>query len=440
MPDVPSQPPDKPSGSLNLPWLVFTAVAVSVVLSCFIYPNLWDLFIAPLHFSEPDSPLYPFLDMNGRLSAVEAHHLGLDIRSHPNYLDPQLRYNTKPTWFFFVGHFGVDKDWLVPAGLVLVILFLLCNCMLIRPTTFTHAGIGCLVLLSPGVMLGIERANDDLIFFLFLSTIPLLLSRAPPWLGQWLSWLLIFMTAPAKFYPGAAFLVLLREKMSSARLLLMLIAGGLFLAAVLITRWEEYSFVLQYSAEPTGVFAHGGELLLPASIPAWIPQILTAVIFGGTFAAGLRKPGAAPAIPDGLPRHFLLLGTAVLVFCFTLNTNYDYRYIYTLMTLPALFALHRYFTARNRPRILGLVFLILIGMLWIDWLMMRIDTNSFQKPLSRDSIPLHVATTLKNWLTMAYIGFCCYWAGVLLAAVDAPFSKWLIRRNLIPHSTVDSRV
>ncbi|MGB0259703.1 MAG: hypothetical protein ACPGES_13720, partial [Coraliomargarita sp.] len=207
--------------------LLFGALFFAGICLLFLHKELFVYFIGPAHMA--DAPFYPFLDMHGRLAAFEAHRQGIDVLHYPNPLDPMHRASVKPTWPLALSFLGLGPQHLVVAGASAVVAFICVTLTYLKPVNLKQVALYCILCFSPPVILGVERANDDLVYFCLLALVPLCLKRSSL-LGYWLAWLVIFLLAPAKYYPGAVFLVLLAEVKDWRQLGLLLGAGACFVA------------------------------------------------------------------------------------------------------------------------------------------------------------------------------------------------------------------
>ncbi|MGJ3243114.1 MAG: hypothetical protein ACFE0O_09195 [Opitutales bacterium] len=364
---------DTPAGrsgaSLNLCRLVFIVAGIAWYLGLFLWPAGWQALLGPLHNGQ--WPEYPFLDMHGRLAAFEAHAQGFPVLYESNPLDPKERTSLKPSWALWPAHLGIDRTWLVPLSLTTLVLWFALVFRLVRPRVWHETVLACLLLISPAVMLGVERANDDLVYFLLIALAVLILGRQanPPAWRTALSAGLLFLLAPAKYYPGAAFSVFLLNQPAWKRLLVIYGPVAVGLGLVVWFNWEEIAYLRQYAPAPFVGMAHGSGLLWIGtplkSVGSWLSLAGLAGILAGAFVL-LRRQEAPKLATVSLRRgRFALAGISVLFFCFFLNSNYDYRFIYFLMIVPALFVQVR--TGSASPSVVAGSWVVLLGMVFILW-------------------------------------------------------------------------
>lgn len=356
---------------LSYPYVVFVTLFTSVLLLVFAYPSLWELFIGAFHMREISSLLYPFLDMQGRLAAFEGHRAGVDMLNQGNPFDPMGRPNAKPSWPLHLSFLGLGVKHLILAGTVVVVGVWALVVSLIRPRRWLEVPILLAICLSPAVMLGLERANDDLVYLLLLSCIPLVLMWKHA-ARLWVVWLIIFLLAPAKFYPGAAFAVLILEIRNWRLLLGMMALGAVFLSGYLFVYWQELQLLSEIVPRPHKYMTHG---LASIQINADLPEFLYYLFFLLLVGAGLWPLIARkwPEINASVPmQRWFILGAAAWFFCYCINTNFDYRLVFYLPMLPMLLHLSRQDASTTRWRNVATYWMILLVVAaWVEMALMH---------------------------------------------------------------------
>jgi len=379
-----------PPRRVNPYWLVFAAFSAFFVTAHFAFPELWEWTLGPLH--RDSQRYYPFLDMHGRLAAYEAWLRGFDVWSHPNPLDPLGRTNIKPSWGLAISALGMTRESLIFAGTVVVIAAVFVTITIIRPTTAREAVVAFLIACSPGVMLGFERANDDLVYFSLLALVPVALKGRPQGGRAWLAWLIVFLLAPAKYYPGAAFAVFLLRPGSRKQFWGLLGAGVAFIALYMAFFWQEVLHLRSAVPSPNLFFVNGAPIVFRFfhnSLWLVIPIFLAPVATGLFAAWNSRSSETDIAL---WKQQYFVIGIAVYLFCYFLNSNYDYRFIFLIFTTPLL---------------LEMAFHEKIGRKWA--LTSRILLTLFVVVLWSDIIAFHLLDLLDarktgmNWLVVVTV-------------------------------------
>lgn len=347
--------------------LVFITVTLAVILTHFLNPALWSWTIGPLHY---DPPLYPFLDMHGRLAQMEMHASGFDVYAAPNPIDPMGRINNKPSITLGLGHLGLGTRHLVNAAAVCLAAYLVSVFVLIRPRNWTDAALAILCVTSPPAMLLIERANDDMILFSLLTPVPFLLARKRLATGIFAAGLVALGTM-IKLFPAAVFAVFLHrpaKRLSGAAILL----GGLvFVAFYAFLNGAELSMLRGRIPSPEGMLTYGA-INLPRALgltegAAVLQRSGFALVLALALIVFLRSRGT-PQTPDRDYAEFaFLLGATLVTFSFFIGTNWDYRAAFFLFTLPGLLKLR---ASPSRPLRIGatLVATALLPALYVEYL------------------------------------------------------------------------
>lgn len=345
--------------------LLFATLLVGGVLTSFLYPHLWSLWLGPLHYSEYHGWLYPFLDMQGRIAAFEGHRAGIDMLHQANPFDPLGRLNVKPSWPLHLSFIGIEKDHLVSLSFATIALFLSFVIYLVRPKSLFELILTSAVCFSPPFLLGIERANDDLIYFCLLAAVPFLLARRSP-LCKWIAWAWILLLTPAKFYPGAAYALLVLEAKTRQQLLLMLGLAAALLTIHVGLNIEELKRISEIVPRPENYMTHG----LPSLAEALSKPALVKGLF--LLAAGIVSLGIMTQDNGGFDHYpmkeqrWFILGSSVWFFCFAANSNYDYRLIFFTFMLPLLLTLARESQPKIQNYLARLTLLLLIPAFWCD--------------------------------------------------------------------------
>lgn len=306
-----------------------------------------------------------FADLVAILAAGDAQRAGLDVYQ-PNPFDPFGRPHVYGPWWLVTGRLGLsagDAWWL---GAVLAVAFAGVALWLFAPRTPGAALLACLLLLSPPVLLGLERGNNDLVIFLLLAGAAALLARPAVWAGAGGAAVLV-VASVLKFYPLVALAALLARKERPARTIVT-VAGALVVFAVLWWLQRDGFFrALALAPRPDTFLAYGIRLfgLMWQRSGAELPWLLAGHAVGLGAACALLWRGRralARAIPDeGLLAATAVAGASCWLFCYLANNNYPYRAVLLLLLVPAWLALGR--GADPAARALGRGWLALLGLL-----------------------------------------------------------------------------
>ncbi|HLP08707.1 MAG TPA: glycosyltransferase 87 family protein [Opitutaceae bacterium] len=280
----------------------------------------------------------PFLDLQVVTAGAESRALGFDPL-HENPRDPLRRQLNYPRVWQSLAHLGVERRHTTVLGIGVVAAFL--TAVLVFPRRLERGaalGLGML-LLSPAVMLAIERGNIDLVLFV-VAALALLAARRSTVAATGL----LLVGFGLKLYPVCGAALLLREGRNR------FVAFAVGLAAVVgaYVFWQHEELRAIRAATPSDTFLSYG--LVPAA------RVLAATLAGvspglrsfGLFAAGgaglafvavLSWRGCRPAAGSDTPTAELdafRLGAGIFAGTFLLGSNFDYRLVFLLFTVPQL--------------------------------------------------------------------------------------------------------
>jgi hypothetical protein len=328
-------------------------------------------FLGPYHLQ------IPFADMHGRLSAMEAYAKGYDVIKtlKPNPLDPYHRANIKPSYYLPLGNLGIDREWLMPSGILLVIVFISICILLLKPKNISGVLISISFVLSPPVILGLERGNDDLIYFCILALVPWLLNAHGNRINIVLSAMIIILVTPAKYYPIVTSYLLVHKIKFTKFCVYTFIVTLAAITVILIPYIDEIIFLKQHAPSPKGLYSFGaGQVFeyLGMNVPNYIVisvySALVLVVTAARWSTDIKD-----CTSSSLEEKYFLLGSFVLIFCFLTRFNFDYRLVYFIFCLP-------YITRRislNSDRILPSIFLITaVAGFWVEAIVISLNFNT----------------------------------------------------------------
>jgi hypothetical protein len=304
---------------------------------------------------------FPFLDTHAVLAAIECHRLGIDIYA-ANPCDVLGRFHVYSPLWLHLGVLPVDTDWTNVLGIALDLAFFACLTMLPPPERLAGTAVMIAAVVSPAVVFGLERANNDLLIFIFatLTGCLVLQSGWPRLLG----YLCIVFAAVLKFYPVTLFVLAWREPW--LRGLLIVALALVALAACLLP--EATSLLRMLPLVPTGKI---GAMSLPIGLmerlhwPPWSRFALLGLLLLVALPRSMRWSSQIQSGLTRLPeaeRVFLTIGAALIVGCFLAGQSVGYRAMHLLFVLPALLAL----ASGPGTRLARLAITLVLGVLWAD--------------------------------------------------------------------------
>jgi len=309
---------------------LWVAGLVAVVwLACFRFPVVW----AVTGIGEADRP---FMDLYGILAASDAAQAGVDP-FRPNDFDPYHRPHVYTEWWLEIGRLGwhrADTLWL---GAILLAVVLATAVGVAGPRT-RREGLGLFFLLvSPALLMAVNRANNDLVVFVVVS-LGLLCFRTGRRAAQAAGVLLLAVATVLKYYPLAAFVVLLDLRSRRG-----LVASLGLCALVLVLAWPGLEPGLRSAAkfmpQPDWLYAFGAPVFLrDLDVNTTLGWLLPALLLGiwavaNAFRAMTGTRGEAPSGEVWAEREFMC-GAAMLTGLFFLGTSYVYKLIFAVWLLP----------------------------------------------------------------------------------------------------------
>jgi glycosyl transferase family 87 len=304
-----------------------------------------------------------FLDLRNVTTSWVCHREGIAVLPK-NPCDPLDRPANQPRIWLLPSHLGLGESATVPLGIVIGILFLVAAISLAPRDgpLWLNVAFG-LFLCTPGIMLGVERGNIDLIVFCVLVLAVRLFTRPP---GRVWAALLVLFDAILKLYPIAATPMLLRQprRQAIATATAVLVGFGVYVAAT----FGDIRAILE-AVPKSGSFSYGLDILgHPVSKVLGVGDrfVWDVLLALGAVAAAFvlvrylrRLPAPAPA-----PRFEVdafVAGASVYVFSYAFFRSFDYRLAFLLLTLPLL--LRR--AAERRPEAWAALALC-FGTLWLE--------------------------------------------------------------------------
>jgi hypothetical protein len=305
----------------------------------------------------------PFFDLRAITSGLVIASWGGDpLVSNP--FDPLHRAMNYPRiWLHLFSALGIDDRNVVVVGIVFCILYLICVSVLVVEA---KSGLEAFIVLVAGLSLSslfaIERGNTDLLVFslIFLG----LMSSS-----KHLRWGTFFLSALLKIYPAVTLMIEvirrpIREKVIPAAL-------GCLAIAIFVWQWRDLNLIRR--ATPAASLLSYGALSLRAEADYQFLRLGLAshqhlvdlgVVLGCWLAAGItagvvwfRRPSDDDVVRATARsgEMFSIFGS-IYAFSFIIGSNWDYRLIFLVPTLP--FAIE---LARNpRHRFQGAAYILLV--------------------------------------------------------------------------------
>ncbi|HEX2854939.1 MAG TPA: hypothetical protein VHO24_17020 [Opitutaceae bacterium] len=385
------------------PWrasLLVALLVAAVWAVCFRFPEVWGL----TGIGEGNRP---FLDLYGLLASGERAAAGMDA-FQPNPLDPYNRPSLYTEWWLLTGAAGLERGDTLWLGAALVGLTLFAALAGVKPRTGREAIDAALVLLSPAVLMAVQRANNDLVVFVLMSVALVCFRGSRPVVSA-LGVVLLAAGAAMKYYPLAAVVVLLH-----ARTRRELAAWFALYAFVLLLAWpaliKGLGSASRFSPTPEWLYAFGAPVLardFHATHPAfWIvPSVL--LFSWAIWKAFGDEPGARADAPARAQHREFIAGSALIAGCFFLGASYVYKLIFSVWLLPWLW---RATIAPPLDRWRRITAWLLIAVLWTEGLFAVVINGVLSRFSSEGALgALYVGLIAEQVFTWAFIACLARW-------------------------------
>jgi hypothetical protein len=391
-------------------WTVALATASLAWFAAVYYFGLWwvlGVSAMPLSFS----------DWHAVVAASDCADLGFNVyRQNPCDVSG-LIHEYGAIWLK-LGRLGLTRENYWGIGLSISTSFLVAAALVLRPKNGGQFALCLAAVCSPAVMLGVERANVDLLIFTLLLPITLLLCRSER-SARTLAMALLFLLTVLKLYPGVAAASVL---WTSARRRSIFTIIGLFVFTVatwVVLDRDNLALVLNVFERPNVLLpAFGSRLLFDAlrSLHLW-PLTFLSSIWAGTIAlilVLLVSWHCAYRTPRGQPLSIaecrtgyvkFVAGTAIFIFAFAATTNYDYRYVFVLFSIPLLlrYLEHAPQSSNWERRIAATALGVMVVALWVNGLMALIFSTARLAVPSQASVMLFAGKHLVTWVLVSLL-------------------------------------
>lgn len=288
-----------------------------------------------------------FADLHAVLSAIECHGRGLNV-FETNPCDVAGRVHVYGSLWLHLGALGLGSAHLFSKGFIVDVVFMAIAVVLIKPSSKAEFVKSCLIVLSPAVTLGVERANNDLIIFSLIAISAVLVAQRAR-VAQLSGLFIIYVSALLKFYPSVLLAAALLTAKRNAKELVLIAALAAGLAGLwLVTNFNELLLVKGLVPRPVDYFATGLRAMwvyvgrpypwvLTLSSTWLVVGFITLIAVGSVGIASRLKSIQTQTDRSLFNYVIFIFGLAILFITYTINSNYDYRWIFFIFTIPLLF-------------------------------------------------------------------------------------------------------
>lgn len=313
--------------------LIVLGVAIIIILmfAIFGYSQTWQLWNIPVM-----SP--PFADLRVITHGADSAARGLDpLVSNPG--DPWGRPLNYPRIWQSLYSVGVNKSHTIGLGVGIILLFLTGVVMILPNASNMTISLVVGALLSPAVLLGIERANIDLLIF-FLVALSVVLARKSLFLP---SVLIVFATA-LKLFP--VFVITLLLKGGKKRFLWYALVVSASSLAYFVANWSELLLISQATPRATNL-SYGMNVVwmgiassnYSLGFLARFISVALAIVAAYLIFVGCTQQSILKTSDEGNGSFSLdsfRVGSSIYIGTFLLGNNWDYRLVFLILCIPQL--------------------------------------------------------------------------------------------------------
>ena len=312
-------------------WVATLSVGIALIGLCMYfygYENTWRLWNIPVFKS-------PFLDIQLITGTAESLEKGFDPTVNNPY-DPGHRiFNYPKVWYLFL-NLGIGRRAAVPLAIASLVLFFGTLAVFPKPKDKFAILLLTAVTFSAALMLSYERANVDLVFFASTVIALLLLEVSAP-----ASFLVMILSIVFKIFPLFAIGIYLDKRKN--KLPMYAIGAIAFTALYFAVTWQNMKHIFSTTQKGNDLsyglmvaFDYMEATMGAAfSIPSIVPYVLAFVLLGLAVYFGFRQRSQLTDIDLRNLRAFWA-GAGIYVGTFLLGNSWDYRFMFTLLTVPAL--------------------------------------------------------------------------------------------------------
>jgi hypothetical protein len=325
------------------------------------------------------TPLHPyFLDMHGVTDPAACAAKGINPYL-PSQCEPGRLYNYPPVWLWlgYLGINGSDAAWLaVPMiiGAFVIVVILLKG----RPAS--DGALASLAVLSPSVLMGVERGNIDLLILTLVGGAALIFKAQNLHRIVWAG-VLISVAIVLKLYPMFCIALVARPNRRAFLLAGVLAVVGvcylvlIFPDLVFIRQNTGTSYILSYGYKVVFLgldYLRSEANLLPLRLAdTWMPftlAILTICLATAIALLNIRFGNAFCTVSDNVAGTAYLLGSGIYCGTFLLGADFAYRLMFLLLCLPQVLDWgNRRFVEREPTSTIGRGLLALVlSVLWLN--------------------------------------------------------------------------
>ena len=311
-----------------------------------------------------------FADLGAILQSSDCDLRGFDAYAINSCTSASAVHVYGRDWLL-LNRFGLMAQHQYILGAALDFLFMVTSVWVIKPASFREFALCCIIVFSPAMSLGLERANNDLVIFI-MTAISATLLTSPRTLKIGVGLALIYFSAALKVYPVILFMAVLFVLKGNSRERRVIVFSVLILTAIwFIRNLDDVWLIKSVMPTPVKYYTTGAMQLftfLGFQHSRGFSILFIAIIGSISFYLSQKIDiGELPSSEIRFNWVAFVFGLFVLFFTYVANTNYDYRWVFVLLLVPYLFDICRSAARRSMAmRLAGLGFACMIYIMWAE--------------------------------------------------------------------------
>ena len=292
------------------------------------------------------TPLHPhFFDMHVPLDYAACAAKGAD--PYIPHSCNVANFNLPPVWLW-LGWLGLDGSASDYFAVAMIACAAAITVLLFRGRSSAQGLIALIAILSPSVMMGVERANPDLFIFALVGAAALLYRERSKIRG-FTTLVLITAGFILKLFPMFAVALAARfNKRTFLFAVIIAVLGLIYLVAIF-----KYILLIRANVPTTFILSYGYKApflgwdhlrseagLEPVGLgDTWLPMLASLITLAGALGTALAMVWRGPKfsmIADSSAGTAFLFGSGIYCGTFLLGTNFIYRLMFLLLCVPQL--------------------------------------------------------------------------------------------------------
>ena len=328
-----------------------------------------------------------FADLRTITHGAETYRSGLDPMLE-NTEDPWQRPLNYPRIWQILFLSGLNRSHTTILGIIVIGLFFLGICLSLYQAGTAAILLTMLAVISPATMLGIERANSDLLIFFILATGIFASNRSQMILAA-----SIFGATVFKLYPAVAIFSLINEKKSDFKKFFL---GTATLIAIYFLYISADIAIISKNTPAGTHLSYGFNVFWMEFFKinyqlGSVTRLLSHVFLLGILLQTIKKTTANNDNRlDNTTLTSFRAGASIYIGTFLIGNNWDYRLIFLILTIPFLAGLFQQSGRQNKFLSSITLFSIFLSM----WSLLLNDIPF----LNKNRLIMFIIDETGNWL------------------------------------------